>query len=132
VVDTAGIKIGLTGTGHVVSRLWSEYEITWGWCMNESSFEEKLNELLNTAGDVPSPQRDKILFMARKNNEHYKVLQEKISTLQNSLDYLRLGVKYMIFDLEATRRENLALRKQVEQLRGPSDTPNEGTGGSGE
>jgi hypothetical protein len=97
--------------------------------MSEYSFEEKVNELLNNAGEIPSPQRDKIMFLARKNNEHYKVLQEKISTLQNSLDYLRLGVKYMIFDLEATRRENTVLRKQVEQLRGPSDaSPNEGTG----
>lgn len=98
--------------------------------MSEYNFEEKVNELLNNAGEIPSPQRDKILFLARKNNEHYKVLQEKISTLQNSLDYLRLGVKYMIFDLEATRRENQTLRKQVEQLRGPSENPNEGTGGS--
>lgn len=98
--------------------------------MSEYSFEEKVNELLNTAGDIPTPQRDKILFLARKNNEHYKVLQEKLSALQNSLDYLRLGVKYMIFDLEATRRENVTLRKQVEQLRGPNDiSPNEGPGG---
>jgi hypothetical protein len=101
--------------------------------MSEYSFEDKVNELLNTAGEIPSPQRDKILFLARKNNEHYKVLQEKISALQNSLDYLRLGVKYMIFDLEATRRENVSLRKQVEQLRGPGDaSPNDGAGGSGE
>jgi hypothetical protein len=100
--------------------------------MSDYSFEEKVNELLNNAGEIPSPQRDKIMFLARKNNEHYKVLQEKISTLQNSLDYLRLGVKYMIFDLEATRRENTALRKQVEQLRGPTENPSEGTGGSGE
>jgi hypothetical protein len=96
--------------------------------MDESSFEQKINDLLSNVGDIPTPQRDKILFLARKNNEHYQVLQSKISGLQNSLDYLRLGVKYMIFDLEATRRENMTLRKQVEQLRGPSDNPSEGTG----
>jgi hypothetical protein len=89
--------------------------------MSQSSFEEKLNELLSSAGELPTPQRDKILFLARSNNEHYRILQDKISALQNSLDYLRLGVKYMIFDLEATRRENADLRKQVQQLRGPSD-----------
>ena len=83
--------------------------------MDESSFEQKIGDLLNSIGDIPSPQRDKILFLARKNNEHYQVLQSKIATLQNSLDYLRLGVKYMIFDLEATRRENTDLRKQLEQ-----------------
>jgi hypothetical protein len=67
-------------------------------------------------------------FSARSNNEHYRILQDKISALQNSLDYLRLGVKYMIFDLEATRRENADLRKQVQQLRGPSDMSSGETG----
>jgi len=95
--------------------------------MSQSSFEEKLAELLSIAGDIPTPQRDKILFLARKNSEHYEILQGKISGLQNSVDYLRLGVKYLIFDLEATRRENIELRKQIEQLRGPSDTPGEKT-----
>lgn len=94
--------------------------------MDESNFEQKINDLLNNIGDIPSPQRDKILFLARKNNEHYQVLQTKIAALQNSLDYLRLGVKYMIFDLEATRRENSDLRKQLEQMRGSNDSPNQG------
>ena len=35
--------------------------------------------------------------------------------LQESLDYLRLSVKYLVFDLEATRRENAYLRRLVEQ-----------------
>lgn len=89
--------------------------------MNQSNYEDKLTELLNAAGDIPVPQREKIMFLARRSTEGYKMLQDKISTLQNSLDYLRVGVKYLIFDLEATRRENTELRKQVEQLRGPSN-----------
>jgi hypothetical protein len=96
--------------------------------MNQSNFEEKLNEILSNAGEIPTPQRDKILFLARKSSEHYKLLHEKISALQNSLDYLRVGVKYLIFDLEATRRENGDLRKQVEHLRGPNMSSDEGTG----
>jgi hypothetical protein len=96
--------------------------------MSPSGFEEKLSEMLNNAGDIPTPQREKILFLARRSSEHYKMLQEKISSLQNSLDYLRVGVKYLIFDLEATRRENGDLRKQVEQLRGPNTSLDEETG----
>jgi hypothetical protein len=38
-----------------------------------------------------------------------------VNELQDSLDFLRLSVKYLIFDLEATRRENAYLRKMVEQ-----------------
>ena len=89
--------------------------------MSQSNYEDKLTELLNAAGVIPVPQREKIMFLARRSTEGYKMLQDKISTLQSSLDYLRVGVQYLIFDLEATRRENTELRKQVEQLRGPSN-----------
>ena len=41
--------------------------------------------------------------------------QSAIAELQESLDYLRLSVKYLVFDLEATRRENAYLRRLVEQ-----------------
>ena len=42
-------------------------------------------------------------------------LKSSIGDLQESLDYLRLSVKYLVFDLEATRRENAYLRRLVEQ-----------------
>ncbi|MEC8733888.1 MAG: hypothetical protein VXX86_02845, partial [Planctomycetota bacterium] len=42
-------------------------------------------------------------------------LQGSLGELQESLDYLRLSVKYLVFDLEATRRENAYLRRLVEQ-----------------
>ena len=32
-----------------------------------------------------------------------------------ALDSLRLGLKYLIFDLEATRRENTELKKKLDQ-----------------
>ena len=43
-------------------------------------------------------------------------IQAAIGELQDSLDYLRLSVKYLVFDLEATRRENAYLRRLVEQI----------------
>ena len=41
-----------------------------------------------------------------------------VADLQESLDYLRLSIKYLVFDLEATRRENGYLRKMLEETRG--------------
>jgi hypothetical protein len=41
-------------------------------------------------------------------------MRKTISSLQESLDYLRLSVKYLVFDLEATRRENEHLRRLIE------------------
>ena len=42
------------------------------------------------------------------------------------LDCLRLRVKYLTFDLEATRRENRYLRERL-QRRGNPEDPSEGT-----
>ena len=42
-------------------------------------------------------------------------IKASVAELQESLDYLRLSVKYLVFDLEATRRENAYLRRMLEQ-----------------
>lgn len=88
-----------------------------GVTMNDSNFDEKLESLLNDSGTVPPPQQEKIVNLARKSKEHHDRLQQKLTTLQQSLDYLRLSVKYLIFDLEAARRENAELRKRVNESR---------------
>ena len=51
-------------------------------------------------------------------------IQQSVAELQESLDYLRLTIKYLVFDLEATRRENTYLRKLVEQAN-REDSPQE-------
>lgn len=83
--------------------------------MNDADFNEKLFEILKETESFPKPEQDKILNLTRKNREGQDQLQQKLNNLQQSLDYLRLGIKYLIFDLEATRRENTDLRKRLEQ-----------------
>ena len=82
--------------------------------MLESNFEKKFHELLNDA-ELPLPQKEKLFLLARRSRENHKKLQAKFNSLQQSIDYLRLGVKYLIFDLEATRRENQKLREKLNQ-----------------
>jgi hypothetical protein len=41
-----------------------------------------------------------------------------VSSLQESIDFLRLSIKYLLFDLEATKRENAQLRKMLEERSG--------------
>jgi hypothetical protein len=43
------------------------------------------------------------------------------AALEDVLDYLRLQVKYVVFDLEATRRENGYLRRMLESRQKPND-----------
>ena len=82
--------------------------------MNNSAFEKKLNELVNEIGAVPAPQRKKLITLVKKTSDSHKKLGDTVSSLQESLDYLRVSVKYLVFDLEATKRENAELRKSIE------------------
>jgi hypothetical protein len=81
--------------------------------MNEAFLEKKLTGLLEelllllpvqesgtvgrTSGNFPPPGTPR----ARQ-------------SLGDAMDCLRVGVKYLLFDMEATRRENIILRRQLE------------------
>ena len=82
--------------------------------MDEAAFEKRLNELVNEIGTIPVSQRKKLISLAQRTRDCQKKLKKSISSLQESLDYLRLSIKYLLFDLEATRRENAYLRKLLE------------------
>jgi len=81
--------------------------------MDISAFETRLSELLNEINDLPAEQSKKLLSLALKSKFYNHKLNEN-DGLQNSLDQLRLTIKYLLFDLEATRRENKYLRKMLE------------------
>lgn len=82
--------------------------------MDEMTFERKLRELANEIGTIPQPEREKLITLAKQTQQCHKKLKKSVSELQESLDYLRVSVKYLLFDLEATRRENKYLRKMLE------------------
>ncbi len=82
--------------------------------MNESIFEDKLNELVKEIGSIPPSQRKKFVLLAKKTHKAHKELKKSVSGLQDSLDYLRICIKYLCFDLEATKRENAYLKKLLD------------------
>ena len=79
--------------------------------MDEAAFESKLNELVNQIDSVPTPQRDQLITLIKQAGKRHRQLKKSVDSLQESLDYLRVSVKYLVFDLEATRRENAYLKK---------------------
>ena len=83
--------------------------------MDNADFREKLFELMKDIDSITAPDKDKIIRLSKKTRKGHDLLQTKLRHLQNSLDSLRLGLKYLIFDLEATRRENNELRKRLNQ-----------------
>lgn len=89
--------------------------------MDDTAFQAKLAELMKEISTLPESERDKLANMAQQTQVRHAKLRQTVTDLQESLDYLRLSLKYLVFDLEATRRENSYLRKMLERDRSNND-----------
>jgi hypothetical protein len=93
--------------------------------MNEQDFQAKLGELISQISSVPEGERTDLLKLAEETKSRHDRMKKTIGDLQDSLDYLRLSVKYLVFDLEATRRENQYLRKLLDRQAGSGNEQND-------
>ena len=86
--------------------------------MNEAAIRDKLKELCNTMARppkaAPDSKSDDGLYISHGTGE---------PSVEQVLETLRLQAKYVVFDLEATRRENRYLRQMLETRpkRGPEE-----------
>ena len=84
--------------------------------MDELTFQRKMQELMNRIKTMPEGGApDRAANEAEQVSDRRERIKNSVAELQESLDYLRLSVKYLVFDLEATRRENAYLRRMLEQ-----------------
>ncbi len=86
--------------------------------VDEAIFQKKLSELVSQIDSLPEPDRTKLTMLAEETKQRHQELKKTVSGLQESIDFLRLSIKYLLFDLEATRRENSYLRKMLEEQTG--------------
>lgn len=93
--------------------------------MNEQDFQQKLSDLISQINTLPDGERANLEQFASETRERHDRMKKTIGDLQDSLDYLRLSVKYLVFDLEATRRENQYLRKLIERHNGRNEPSSE-------
>jgi phage-related minor tail protein len=93
--------------------------------MDETSFQEKMNNILERIRDLPAAQAPDAAMAAEDVEARRARVQHSMGELQEALDYLRLSVKYLVFDLEATRRENAYLRRIIEQSNRQRNRPPE-------
>ena len=96
--------------------------------MDEQAFQIKLAELMSKIKQLPEQERPTMERLAKDAKKRRERIQASVAELQESLDYLRLTIKYLVFDLEATRRENAYLRKLVEQANREDAPQDEGDG----
>ena len=100
--------------------------------MDDQAFRTRLTELMNKIRELPEQQRPALEHLAEEAMHRRERIRTSVAELQESLDYLRLTIKYLVFDLEATRRENAYLRKLVEQANRQDAPQEEGEDEEGE
>lgn len=83
--------------------------------MDEGTFQKKLLDLIEEIKRFPEAKRANLEMLAGEIGKKYEGLRMSLMILQDTLDSLRLHVKYLLFDLEATKKENAALRKKLEE-----------------
>jgi predicted nucleic acid-binding Zn-ribbon protein len=81
--------------------------------MAQHDFHEQFQKLIDKIQELPDGQRGNLETLAAETKDRHERMKKTMSDLQESLDYLRVSVKYLVFDLEATRRENKQLREML-------------------
>jgi hypothetical protein len=82
--------------------------------MQEAEFQKKMTELMGEIQTLPDAERERLEKLAAETRQRHEQLRKTMANLQENLDQLRLGIKYLIFDLEATKRENAQLKRMVD------------------
>jgi len=83
--------------------------------VNEQDFQQKLGDLITQINGLSPEKREELGKLAEETQDRHDRMKKTVADLQESLDYLRLSIKYVLFDLEATRRENSYLRKLLDK-----------------
>jgi len=81
---------------------------------NEDKLTNNIDDLIKEFEGSGNSKERKLAEQAKKMQLNRKNFNKSLADLQESLDYLRVCIKYQAFDLEATRRENEYLRKLLE------------------
>jgi hypothetical protein len=75
---------------------------------------QEILDLVVAVGKLPQPQRHILDPVLQKVIEGTGRRKRILGLVQEALSQLRLDMKYLMFDLEATRRERDALRDELE------------------
>ncbi len=81
--------------------------------MDEQHFVIFLKELMDRIEDGPTSHVSVLSQIAKRHTANNE-LDAAIDELKESVDCMRLIIKYLLFDLEATRRERDQLRSILE------------------
>lgn len=81
---------------------------------NEEKFERVLEELMDKIGGYPNTLLNKETVIKTNPINGSNRTKKALYSIQESIDDMRICVKYLLFDLDATRRENLYFKKLLD------------------
>ncbi len=85
--------------------------------MTEQTFEQTLAEPVAQIEALPAAERESLELLAEQTVRRQQELSEWRNNMGETIDYVRIGIKYLLFDLEATRREKKQLLRMVRDSR---------------
>ena len=89
-----------------------------GTGLGDGEFRATLDALLSEIDTLPVAERERLREFADATRRRQDQLRQTVEKLQETLDFLRLSIKYLVFDVEATKRENRYLRKLLDEAGG--------------
>ena len=84
-----------------------------GLGLSDEQFRDALGVLLQRIDSLPPEERLRLQCAADATRQRHDQLRLTVQRLQETLDTLRVSIKYLVFDVEATRRENDYLRRML-------------------
>ena len=82
--------------------------------MSNKDFRQILNALMAEIGTLPAHERKKVEALTGQLLTDASQHDDPDTGILESIDFIRLAIKYMLFDLEAMRRENQYMRQMLE------------------
>lgn len=81
--------------------------------MDDKQFDEEIKKLAAKITTLAPADQEHLKKQMRETVERHKQLKDKIGAVGEVVDNLRIGIKYLVFDLEATKRENQRLKDEL-------------------
>jgi hypothetical protein len=80
--------------------------------MTDEAFTARIEEARRKIDSLPENEREPLLKLLQETSKRHTDLKDNFSRLRHLLDDWRVKLKYMAFDLEATKRELTELRRK--------------------
>jgi hypothetical protein len=84
--------------------------------LNKEELPQELTELQARVQALPEKTRKQLLPFCEKLAQVSRLQSRMVRIAQDAVDQLQFDIKYLVFDLEATRRERDMYKEQVEGI----------------